>query len=101
MQLVEQGKLELDAPVQRFIPWFRVADPLASSKITVPHLLTHTSGIPTSAVKELQAGAGSESIADSVRHLGGVPLSAPVGTAFKYSNMNYVTLGLVIETVFR
>ena len=34
MQLVEAGKVELDAPVQRFIPWFRVADPGASAQIT-------------------------------------------------------------------
>jgi hypothetical protein len=40
MQLVEDGKVELDAPVQRYIPWFRVADPDASKRITVRHLLT-------------------------------------------------------------
>src|SRR5512138_1914844 len=45
MQLVEQGKLELDVPVQKYLPWFRVADPEASSKITVRHLLNHTSGL--------------------------------------------------------
>src|SRR5260370_33675392 len=45
MQLVEQGKVELDAPVQRFIPWFRLADSDASAQITLRHLLNHTSGI--------------------------------------------------------
>src|SRR3712207_667564 len=49
MQLVEAGKLELDAPVQRYLPWFRVADPDASARITVRHLLHHTSGIPFAA----------------------------------------------------
>jgi CubicO group peptidase (beta-lactamase class C family) len=44
MQLVEQGKVGLDAPVQRYLPWFRVADPAASAQITLRHLLTHTSG---------------------------------------------------------
>jgi hypothetical protein len=39
MQLVEAGKLELDTPVQRYIPWFRVADPDASARITVRHLI--------------------------------------------------------------
>ncbi len=39
MQLVEQGKVELDAPVQRYLPWFRVADEAASAQITVRHLL--------------------------------------------------------------
>ena len=39
MQLVEDGKLELDAPVQLYLPWFRVADPQASAQITVRNLL--------------------------------------------------------------
>jgi len=45
MQLVEAGKIELDAPVQRYLPWFRVADPVASAHITVRHLLTQVSGL--------------------------------------------------------
>ena len=48
MQLVEDGKVELDAPVQRYLPWFRIADPEASAQITVRHLLNQTSGLPTS-----------------------------------------------------
>ncbi|MGW8226820.1 MAG: serine hydrolase domain-containing protein, partial [Anaerolineales bacterium] len=46
MQLVEAGKVDLDAPVQRYLPWFRVADPQASTQITVRHLLNQTSGLP-------------------------------------------------------
>lgn len=49
MQLVEAGKIELDAPVQRYLPWFRVADPQATAQMTVRHLLNQTSGLPTSA----------------------------------------------------
>jgi CubicO group peptidase (beta-lactamase class C family) len=43
MQLVEAGKVELDAPVQRYLPWFRVADPQATAQLTVRHLLNQTS----------------------------------------------------------
>ncbi len=49
MQLVEAGKIELDAPVQRYLPWFRVADPEASAQMTVRHLLNQTSGLPHAA----------------------------------------------------
>ena len=49
MQLVEAGKVELDAPVQRYLPWFRVADPQASAQMTVRHLLNQTSGLPAAA----------------------------------------------------
>src|SRR5215207_5758984 len=45
MQLVEDGKVELDAPVKRYLPWFRVATPGASSRITVRNLLNQTSGL--------------------------------------------------------
>lgn len=56
MQLAEAGKLELDAPLQRYLPWFRVADPLASASITVRHLLNQTSGIPGNSENELKEG---------------------------------------------
>src|SRR5215216_1990637 len=49
MQLVDVGKLDLDAPVQRYLPWFRVADEAASAQITIRHLLYHTSGLPAAA----------------------------------------------------
>jgi len=46
MQLVETGKVELDAPVQRYLPWFHTADPKASAQITVRMLIDQTSGLP-------------------------------------------------------
>jgi CubicO group peptidase (beta-lactamase class C family) len=49
MQLVEAGRVALDAPVQRYLPWFQVTDPAASAQITVRQLLNHTSGLPESA----------------------------------------------------
>lgn len=45
MQLVEAGQVEFDAPVQRYIPWFRMGDTDASARITIRHLLNQTSGI--------------------------------------------------------
>src|SRR5262249_46922524 len=49
MQLVGAGKVALDAPVQRYLPWFRLADAHTSAGITVRQLLIQTSGIPTAA----------------------------------------------------
>ncbi|MGE5334920.1 MAG: serine hydrolase domain-containing protein, partial [Nitrososphaerota archaeon] len=46
MQLVEAGKVDVDAPVQRYLPWFSLADSHASARITVRNLLNQTSGIP-------------------------------------------------------
>jgi CubicO group peptidase (beta-lactamase class C family) len=48
MQLVEAGRIQLDASIQTYLPWFRVADPGASATITVRQLLNQVSGLPQS-----------------------------------------------------
>src|SRR5690349_10012695 len=48
MQLVEADKINLDEPVQTYLPWFHVADAHASALITVRQLLNQTSGLPHS-----------------------------------------------------
>ena len=60
MQLAEAGKLDLDAPVRRYIPWFRVADPEASALITVRHLLNQTSGLTEGAGRGATLAAGMQ-----------------------------------------
>jgi CubicO group peptidase (beta-lactamase class C family) len=97
MQLVEQGKLELDAPVQRYLPWFQVADPDASSKITLRHLLNHTSGL--SEAGDPNSGAYTSSLEEQARLLAEVKLTSPLGSQFVYYNQNYRVLGLLIEQV--
>jgi CubicO group peptidase (beta-lactamase class C family) len=99
MQLVEQGQVNLDVPVQQYIPWFRVNDLDVSARITLRHLLTHTSGISRYAGRELLAGRGGNTIEQSVRELCGLRLSKSVGSAFQYSNTNYLIAGLVVEMV--
>jgi CubicO group peptidase (beta-lactamase class C family) len=101
MQLFEAGKIDLDAPVQKYIPWFRIADEAASADITVRHLLYHTSGLPESAGAEY--GINGDDRADAqeqqVRELRKVTLADPVGAAYHYSNPNYRVLGLLIQQI--
>jgi CubicO group peptidase (beta-lactamase class C family) len=99
MQLIAAGKMELDAPVQRYLPWFRVADRTASAQIRVYHLLHQTSGLPTSAGAEAMAGTGQASLEQRVRELRTVVLATPVGSTFHYSNANYLVLGLLVQVV--
>jgi len=101
MQLVEAGKLELDAPVQRYLPWFRVADAAASAQITVRHLLYHTSGLPEKAGIEyaLNGDLRPDALEARVRALRTVALNRPVGATYEYSNPGYITLGLLIQQV--
>lgn len=96
MQLAEAGKVELDAPVQRYLPEFRVADPVASGQITVRHLLLHTSGIPTTAC---DTRTDADTLAEYVTELQTVKLDSPVGTRHSYCSGNYNILGHIIETV--
>jgi CubicO group peptidase (beta-lactamase class C family) len=95
MQLVERGQLELDAPVRRYLPWFRVADDTASARITVRHLLNQTSGL--SEAGDPEPHRRSPSLIEGVRALRQVRLTAPVGARFQYYNPNYRVLGVLIE----
>lgn len=97
MQLVEAGKIELDAPVRRYLPWFRVADEAASAQITVRHLLNQTSGLSTLAGNAYWDS--QDGLEATVRSLRTVKLSQPVGAGFQYSNINYSIAGLVVEAV--
>jgi CubicO group peptidase (beta-lactamase class C family) len=99
MQLVEQGKVELDTPVQRYIPWFRLADPDSSARLSLRHLLYHTGGISRYIGRELLVGQGDASLEQKVRELSRVQLLYPVGEVFQYSNANYLVLGLVVQIV--
>ena len=99
MQLVEAGKVDLDAPVQRYLPWFRLADPAASARITVRHLLTQTSGLADPSDSLTKADSSDAALDNAVRALATVQPTHPPGQGFGYSNMNYVTLGLIIQTV--
>jgi len=99
MQLVEAGKVDLDAPVQRYLPWFRVADPQASAQMTVRQLLNQTSGLPAASGWAPLADFDSSPDAGErqARALATLQLSRPPGCAFEYSNMNYNLLGLIVE----
>ena len=101
MQLVEAGKITLDAPVQTYLPWFRVADPEASTLITVRQLLNQVSGLPT-AIGQEQLTVTDDSdfaIEQNVRALANIQLIAPPGQRYEYSNANYVTLGMIVQAV--
>ena len=101
MQLVEVGKIDLDAPVQNYLPWFRVADADASSKITIRHLLNHSSGLSERQGyrRNLNSNPAGDALEASIRDLKKEALNSPPGTAFEYSNTNYDILGLVIQAV--
>ena len=98
-QAIEAGQLDADAPVQRYVPWFRVADGAASSGITLRHLLNQTSGLSRSDGIAPLLQDSRASIEELARGMSAVSLNRPVGERFEYSNLNYVLLGAVLQAV--
>ena len=97
MQLVEAGKIDLDAAVQEYLPWFELADKEASAEITVRNLLNHSTGISTrDGNRDFPSPQGLE---EKVRGLRNLELTQPVGQAYQYSNINYGIAGLIVEKV--
>lgn len=101
MQLVEAHRVDLDEPVQRYLPWFHVADEQASKRITVRHLLNHTSGLSPKTGKSFQGNGDTSDMAleRAVRKLRSAQLTTPVGTTFQYSTINDAVLGLIVQQV--
>lgn len=97
MQLVEAGKIDLDAPVKTYLPWFELADKEASEEITVRHLLNQTSGFSTKAGNSFWAS--KQGLEETVRGLDNLSLTQPVGSTYQYSNLNFMIAGLIVEKV--
>lgn len=98
-QLINAGRVNPNAPAQSYIPWFRLADAQASARITVQNLLDHKSGIPHWAGNQLYQLNERYTVEDLVRRAATVPLNSTPGTAFEYSNVNYLVLGLIVESL--
>ena len=94
-QLADQGFLDLDSPVQNYIPWFRVADEEISAQITIRHLLNHNSGLSDAGFPV--ALSNDISLKEAVRKLENATPTAPVGSKFQYFNMGYSVLAYLVE----
>ena len=90
MQLRDEGRLDLQSPVSRYLPWFEVQSDYGP--ITLHHLMTHTAG--------LAAGTdiGPHGLYESWA-LRNSRTGAPPGEYFRYSNIGYKTLGFLLEEV--
>ncbi len=92
MLLVEEGKLAMDAPLSRYLPECTGG---GKEAITVRHLLTHTSGLaaglPANPPWRGEAAALKLACEQNVTH--------PPGSFFRYSDINFILLGLLVQRV--
>ena len=115
--LGDQGKLDLDDPVARHVPWFSLTlrdpmngtaagadgtrylrDELDGSKVTIRHLLTHTGGLPREAATPYWTDhvfPSAEELRNIVR---GQSMLWPAGRQYQYSNLGMGLLGQIVET---
>ncbi|PFD87610.1 penicillin-binding protein [Bacillus anthracis] len=101
VKLIEDKKIKLEDPVQRYLPWFKLKNPQISSAITIQHLLTHTSGISTYEGLSLsdKQSKSSTALKENVMKLSNVKVTALPSEKYQYSNANYMILGALIEEV--
>ena len=95
MQLVDEGKLDLDAPVVEVLPELQLADPTSPSTVTMRHLLTHTSGIDGDVFTD--TGRGDDCLEKYVALLADVAQNHPLGATWSYCNSGFSLAGRVIE----
>ncbi|TDE00044.1 serine hydrolase [Jiangella asiatica] len=95
MALVDAGKLDLDEPVVNYLPELSLADAELTARVTMRHLLTHTSGIDGDFF--LDTGRGDECLERYVAALAGLPPNHPLGATWSYCNAGFTLAGRVIE----
>jgi CubicO group peptidase (beta-lactamase class C family) len=97
--LVEDGKIDYDAPVSTYLPEFRTRDVRASATITIRQLLNQTSGIHGNTPWGALARVEGRDLDGEVRALRNLDLAFAPGTGYTYANRNYQVAGLVVQRV--
>ncbi len=98
MMLVEEGQVDLEAPVQRYLPKFRLPDAAAAKQLKVRNLVTHTGGFVGDYFDDL--GRGEDALRRKVgRMRTRTPQLTPVGKLWSYNNSGFYVLGRILEQV--
>jgi CubicO group peptidase (beta-lactamase class C family) len=97
--LVEERKIDWDAPVVRYLPAFALSDPYVSRELTIRDLLVHRSGLGLGAGDLLWWPASTYDRKEVARRLRFIPLATSFRAAYAYDNVLYLVAGEVIEAV--
>ena len=98
MQLRDAGKLQLDDPITRHLPWFKIQGVAADTPpITIRHLLTHTAGLPREAAAPYWTDFRFPTTDEIRRTVPTQNVAFPAETRFKYSNLGLALAGEIVE----
>jgi CubicO group peptidase (beta-lactamase class C family) len=94
LQLADEGLIDIDTPVRKYLPEFGVADPQATGSVTVRQLLSHTAGFDGDLFED--TGRGDDSLDRYVAFLHGAGQVHPPGALFSYCNSGFSVLGRLV-----
>ena len=97
MRLVERGALDLDSPIRRYLPEFKLRDEEVAKRATLRHLVTHTGGWLCDCFADF--GKGDDALARYVAAMAELEQLTPLGEIWHYSNSSFAVLGRLIEVV--
>ncbi|WBQ07529.1 serine hydrolase domain-containing protein [Kribbella sp. CA-293567] len=97
LQLVDEGKVDLDRPLRDYLPEFKIGDEAAAAVITVRQLLSHTSGFEGDIFNE--TGKGDDAVEKFAASLNEVGQLFGPGEMFSYNNAAFAMLGRLIEVL--
>jgi CubicO group peptidase (beta-lactamase class C family) len=97
MMLVDDGELDLDKPVRTYLSGFKVADPNVSQRVTLRHLLSHTSGIDGDHFEDF--GRGDDCLEKYVDACAKLEQTHPLGATMSYCNTGLSIAGRIIEVI--
>lgn len=97
LRLVDQGRVELSAPVRRYVPELRLRDESVAAEVTVLHLLNHTAGWDGDYHKD--TGNGDDALARYVAGMAEIAQVNPLGAEVSYNNASLSLAGHLIEKV--
>ena len=91
MRLVDAGRIDLERPIKELLEDFVLSDKGAEEKITMKHLLTHTSGTKGDYFKDF--GYGKDALEKLVRNMSSLPQINPPGRILSYCNSGFYVAG--------
>lgn len=99
MQLVEEGKLDIDAPISTYLRTFAPKNPFTTKEVTLRQMMSHRSGLIREPPRGSYFDPEPPSLAQTIASVNDIPLVYEPGQKIKYSNAAIAAVGLTVETV--